>query len=99
MDQFEDDEPVRLEIGDVLDLHTFRPAEIRDVTEEYLRCARAEGFTTVRIIHGKGKGVQRRIVRSLAESIPWVTTVSEGGPGGGGWGATVLTLAPEVADE
>ena len=89
-----DDEPVEIPITDALDLHPFRPRDVREVALAYLEEARARGFTRVRLIHGRGVGVQREIVRSLLASLPWVVAFSDADPGGGGWGATVATLAP-----
>jgi dsDNA-specific endonuclease/ATPase MutS2 len=88
-------EPVRLEISDVFDLHTIRPQEVRAVVEEYLREARRKGFRSVRIIHGKGVGVQRETVRSVLARTPFVEHFSDAPSEAGGWGATVARLAPE----
>ena len=65
-------EPVRLEIQDVFDLHSIPPREVRAVVAEYLREARLKGFRSVRIIHGKGVGVQREAVRSVLALTPFV---------------------------
>jgi DNA-nicking Smr family endonuclease len=92
MDEWNPDEPVRIPIEDVLDLHFFRPSEIREVVMDYLEEARAAGFRQVRLIHGKGKGVQRASIRSLLETIEWVSEFHDGGHGGGEWGATVVVL-------
>ena len=85
-------EPVRLEIRDVFDLHSVPPREVRAVVEEYLREARARGFRRVRIIHGKGVGVQREIVRSVLARTPFVEDFADAPPEAGGWGATVARL-------
>ncbi len=85
-------EPVRLEITDVFDLHTIRPREVRAVVEEYLREAQRKGFRSVRIIHGKGVGVQREIVRAVLARTPFVEHFSDAPPEAGGWGATVARL-------
>jgi dsDNA-specific endonuclease/ATPase MutS2 len=85
-------EPVRLEITDVFDLHTIRPHEVRAVVEEYLREARRKGFRVVRIIHGKGVGVQREVVRSVLARAPFVERFADAPPEAGGWGATVAIL-------
>lgn len=86
-------EPIRLEISDVFDLHTIAPKEVRRVVEEYLLEAHRAGFRSVRIIHGKGAGVQREIVRGVLGRTPFVKSWTDAPPGGGGWGATVAHLA------
>jgi hypothetical protein len=86
-------EDVRLEIGDVFDLHTIPPREVRAVVEEYLREARRAGFRRVRIIHGKGVGVQRETVRSVLARTPFVEHFSDAPPEAGGWGATIALFA------
>ena len=64
-----EDEPVEIPIEDTLDLHSFRPNEIRDLTREYLEEARRRGFRQVRLIHGRGIGVQRETVQSLLRTL------------------------------
>ena len=86
-------EPVRLEIRDVFDLHSVPPREVRAVVEEYLREAHGRGFRSVRIIHGKGVGVQREIVRSVLARTPFVEHFADAPPEAGGWGATVARLS------
>jgi hypothetical protein len=85
-------EPVRLEINDVFDLHSIPPREVRAVVEEYLREARRKGFRSVRIIHGKGVGVQRETVRSVLARTPFVEHFADAPPEAGGWGATIAHL-------
>ncbi|HEX7316802.1 MAG TPA: Smr/MutS family protein [Pyrinomonadaceae bacterium] len=85
-------EPVRLEIKDVFDLHSVPPREVRAVVEEYLREARRLGFRRVRIIHGKGIGVQREAVRAVLARTPFVEHFTDAPPEAGGWGATVVTM-------
>ena len=87
--------PVRLEITDTLDLHAFSPRDVRRVVEEYLTEARERGFRQVRIIHGKGVGVQREAVRSVLGRTPFVEHFSDAPPEAGGWGATIARLSPE----
>jgi dsDNA-specific endonuclease/ATPase MutS2 len=89
-----DDELVEIPITDTLDLHPFRPREIRDVAREYLIEAHARGFTQVRLIHGRGIGVQRENIRALLRSLDFVTDFHDADPSGGGWGSTVVLLAP-----
>ena len=85
-------EPVRLEVCDVFDLHSIPPREVRAVVEEYLREARRKGFRQVRIIHGKGVGVQREVVRSVLARTLFVERFADAPPEAGGWGATVAFL-------
>lgn len=92
-------EPVRLEITDVFDLHTVAPREVRAVVEEYLREAHRLGFRQVRIIHGKGVGVQREAVRTILARAPFVEHFSDAPPEAGGWGATVALLSPPAREE
>jgi dsDNA-specific endonuclease/ATPase MutS2 len=85
-------EPVSVEIRDVFDLHTIAPREVRRVVEEYLREARRAGLSRVRIIHGKGMGIQREMVRSLLARTPFVESWTDAPPEAGGWGATIARL-------
>jgi DNA-nicking Smr family endonuclease len=87
-----DEEPFRIPIGDVFDLHSVPPPDVRGVVEEYLLEARASGFRYVRIIHGRGIGVQRDAVRSVLARMPFVATFSDAPLEAGGWGATVAEL-------
>jgi len=87
-----DDDAVEIPITDTLDLHPFRPNEIRDVAREYLIEAHARGFRQVRLIHGRGIGMQRENVRTLLSSLDFVESFDDADPTGGGWGATVVTL-------
>jgi hypothetical protein len=88
-------EPVRVEITDVFDLHTIPPREVRAVVEEYLSEARRKGLRQVRIVHGKGVGVQREAVRKILARTPFVEHFSDAPPEAGGWGATVARLSVE----
>ena len=86
------DAPVVIPIQDVLDLHPFAPKDIPSVVEEYIRECLRRGIHNVRLIHGRGSGVQRNIVRSLLESHPNVVSFHDAPPQAGGWGATVVKL-------
>jgi hypothetical protein len=88
------DEPVVLPVEDSLDLHSFPPADVPRVVEDYLEVACERGFTEVRLIHGRGIGVQRERVRSLLSRHPRVTGFHDAPPERGGWGATVVYLRP-----
>src|SRR5438309_1057749 len=90
-------EPVVIEITDVFDLHTIPPREVKAVVEEYLRLAREKGFPIVRIIHGKGIGVQRDMVRTVLSRTPFVLDWSDAPIDIGGWGATIVTLSVCIA--
>ena len=90
-------EPVVIEITDVFDLHTIQPREVKPVVEEYLRLAHEKGFCAVRIIHGKGIGIQRDIVRSVLSRTPFVLRWVDAPIGAGGWGATIVTLSVSIA--
>lgn len=86
-----DTEPVHLPIDGILDLHVFAPQDAASVVEEYLRVCLEKGIYEVRIIHGKGRGVLRRIVHSLLEKHPKVLSFKlDSGPSG--WGATMVCL-------
>lgn len=85
-------EPIELPLEDVLDLHAFSPKEVRDLVEDYLQQAYEAGFTQVRIIHGKGKGVQRAMVHAVLAKSPYVRAVETAPVDWGGWGATVVYL-------
>lgn len=88
----ESDPVVRVPIEDSLDLHTFAPRDIPDVVREYLgECVRC-GLREVRVIHGRGTGTQRTIVRSVLGSHPLVEAFADAPPDRGGWGATVVRL-------
>ncbi len=91
MDQ---DDPVEIPIDGVLDLHAFQPREVKDLIPEYLQECRRRGILKVRIIHGKGTGVLRRIVHSLLEKDPSVAGFKTADLGGGGWGSTEVSLRP-----
>jgi len=92
----DDDEVVVVEITDELDLHTFAPSDVADLVAEYLRCAQARGFGSVRIVHGKGKGVLRTIVHAVLERHDAVVSYRLADERGGGWGATLVELAPPI---
>jgi DNA-nicking Smr family endonuclease len=87
-----DDEPVPVPIEDALDLHPFAPRDVASVVEEYLIEAAARGFREVRVIHGRGIGVQREIVRAVLGRHPLVASFADEPPERGGWGATNVRL-------
>ncbi len=86
------EQPVEIPIEDALDLHPFPPRDIPDVVASYLEEAAAKGLDEVRVIHGRGIGVQRERVRSLLSKHPLVLEYSDATPDRGGWGATLVRL-------
>ena len=89
------DDPVKIPIDGVLDLHAFSPKDVKDLVPEYLRECRSQGIYHVRIIHGKGTGTLRKIVHSILEKHPHVIRFKTAHYGGGSWGATEVELRPE----
>ena len=85
-------EPVRIPITDVFDLHSIPPRDVKEVVEEYLLEAHRLGFKALRIIHGRGIGVQREMVRSVLSRTGFVAEFREAPGEAGGWGATIVTL-------
>lgn len=96
MDKPNDIEPVKIPVEDVLDLHTFLPSEIPSLLEEYLKVCGESKIYSVRIIHGKGKGVLKNLVRGLLKKLPMVESFSDAPPSAGAWGATTVELRREV---
>jgi DNA-nicking Smr family endonuclease len=94
----DDDRPedeVRLPIEDSIDLHAFQPKDVREVVASYLEAAHEAGFAEVRLIHGRGIGAQREIVRALLARHPLVRSFADADPARGGWGATIAILRQE----
>jgi dsDNA-specific endonuclease/ATPase MutS2 len=89
-----DDEPVRIPITDVFDLHTVPPRDVKPVVEAYLEEAHKLGLAALRIIHGRGIGVQREIVRGILAKTDFVESFQDAPAEAGGWGATIVNLRP-----
>jgi len=85
-------EPFEIEITDTIDLHAFHPRDVRAVVTEYLNEARKKGIRVVRIIHGKGIGVQRETVRKVLAETDFVKSYKSASEFLGSWGATIATL-------
>ena len=86
------DEPVRIPITDVFDLHSVPPRDAAAVLEEYLIEARKQGFTALRIIHGRGIGAQREMVRKVLARTDFVLEFRDAPAEAGGWGATIVSF-------
>lgn len=90
----DDQEPVELPIDGTLDLHTFAPRDLPELLDAYLDACREKGILQLRLIHGKGAGVQKRRVEGLLSRDPRVRSFRTAGPEAGGWGATLVELEP-----
>ena len=88
----ENDEPVHVPIDGTLDLHTFRPSDIKSLVPDYLEECRQAGIYHVRIVHGKGIGNLRRTVHAALQKLDYVTSFKLAGEDSGSWGATLVTL-------
>ncbi len=91
-DEIGPEPPIELTLTDVLDLHSFPPSEVADLVRDYLGVALENNWRRVRIIHGKGKGVQRQTVRKILERDPRVASFGDASGEAGGWGATLVVL-------
>ena len=88
----EEDEPIRIPIADVFDLHTVPPRDVAGIVDAYLDEAHAMGFKALRIVHGKGIGVQRETVRKVLARKRYVRAFRDAPAEAGSWGATVVDL-------
>jgi dsDNA-specific endonuclease/ATPase MutS2 len=91
-----EDEPIEIPVTDVFDLHTIAPRDVKAATQAYLEEAHRLGLTALRIIHGRGIGAQREMVRSILSRTAYVLHFSDAPAEAGGWGATIVTLAPRI---
>ena len=90
--EFDPDAPIRIPITDIFDLHSIRPRDVKAAVEGYLEEAERLGLRALRIIHGRGIGVQRETVRKILARTPFVIDFRDAPAGVGGWGATIVTL-------
>ena len=88
-------------IDGTLDLHAFHPRDVASVVADYLEECHRRGIRDVRVLHGRGKGVQRDTVRAIMKQTPFVISFSDAPPELGGWGVTMalLRLAEEEREE
>jgi DNA-nicking Smr family endonuclease len=89
------EDSVELPIDGILDLHTFRPGEVKELLPDYIAACRERGIFSIRIIHGKGTGTMREAVRSILRGLPGIASFGTAGEDAGGWGATLVTLGRE----
>lgn len=89
---------VRIPVTDVIDLHAIAPRDVEAVVEEYLIEAKRLKLKALRIIHGKGIGVQREIVRRVLERTSFVQSFGQAPMEAGGWGATMVTLRDDAEE-
>jgi dsDNA-specific endonuclease/ATPase MutS2 len=93
----EEQEPVEIPVDGILDLHQFQPGDVKELVPHYLEVCREKGILRVRIIHGKGTGALLRSVHSILSKLPGVISFTQAMENEGGWGATIVTLAPPAS--
>jgi len=93
-DEFDPEQPIEISVEDSIDLHSFPPRDVPEVVDAYLEEASRKGFLEVRLIHGRGIGVQRDRVQKLLTTHPLVSGFHDAPPDRGGWGATIAYLKP-----
>ncbi len=86
--------PVKMPIEDILDLHTFKPKEVPDLLADYFYACIDAGIYSVRIVHGKGRGILKKRVQELLKKNPLVESYKNAPLQAGGWGATLVELKP-----
>lgn len=84
--------PVNFPINGTLDLHTFRPGDLKTLIPDYINECLKRNILHLRIVHGKGTGTLRRTVHAILDRNPHVQNYKLAGEGGGSWGATLVTL-------
>lgn len=94
----DNDEPVEVPINGTLDLHAFRPSDIKFLVPDYLEECRQAGIYNVRIVHGKGIGNLRRTVHAILGRLDYVISFRLAGEEGGSWGATLVTLRKDPSN-
>ncbi len=90
----DDQEYHQLVVDGDLDLHMFKPRDIKLLVPDYLEECREKGILRVRIVHGKGTGTLRRTVHAILDKLPWIASYRLASEGEGGWGATIVFLMP-----
>jgi DNA-nicking Smr family endonuclease len=90
----DDDAPLAIPLTGELDLHAFAPRDVTSVVEEYVLACHARGLRELRLVHGRGRGVQRAEVRRRLATMAVVESFADAPPSSGGWGATLVRLRP-----
>ncbi len=90
----DNDEVFEYPVDGVLDLHTFRPSDVKDLLPEYIAACRRKGILQLRIIHGKGTGTLKKMITTMLSRMPEVASFRQASEDAGGWGATLVTLKP-----
>ena len=84
-------DPIPIPITDVFDLHSIPPRDVKEIVEEYLKEAHRLGYRALRIIHGRGIGVQRDMGRAILARTDFVADFQDAPGEAGGWGSTIVT--------
>lgn len=84
--------PVKIPLEDHIDLHTFRPEDVPDLLSEYFSECQKNGIYTVRVIHGKGRGILKNRVAGILKKSPFVESFKDAPMETGSWGATIVEL-------
>ena len=87
-----DEPPVEIPLTGELDLHAFAPRDVPSVVEEYVLACADKGLTLLRLVHGRGRGVQRAVVRRVLARMSQVESFEDAAASSGGWGATLVQL-------
>jgi DNA-nicking Smr family endonuclease len=89
-----EDDAVEIPVTGELDLHAFAPRDVPSLVEDYVRACRERGIHRLRLVHGRGRGVQRAEVRRVLARLSEVAAFTDAPPERGGWGATLVELYP-----
>lgn len=94
-----DDDPVEYPINGILDLHAFSPKDVKALVPEYITECLKRRITSIRIIHGKGTGALRRMVHSMLDKDPRVSSYRLDSQSSSSWGATLVELSAQTPED